>query len=110
MVDLPAGRQGATTNAMDVFFVYILKSRKDGKYYTGMTRNLRRRVKEHNLKKSNTVSTKNRSNFKLIYYEIHKSRDEARKREVFWKSGYGREIRNSLYGGRSSMVERLPVE
>ncbi len=30
-----------------MFYVYILRSLKDGKLYTGFTSDLRRRVKEH---------------------------------------------------------------
>ncbi|MFW6143608.1 MAG: GIY-YIG nuclease family protein [Patescibacteria group bacterium] len=82
---------------MKIFFVYILRSEKDGNYYTGLTTNLDRRIKEHNKQKSSTISTKARNNFKLVYYEIHKNRNEARKRELFWKSGYGREIRDQVF-------------
>ena len=82
---------------MKIFFTYIIKSERDGKFYTGITTNLERRLQEHNSNESNTPSTKPRSEFKLIYYEAHKSRVEAREREKFWKSGYGREIRDTLF-------------
>lgn len=64
VVDLPAGRQG---NSM--YYVYALKSLKDQKYYTGMTDNLERRLKEHNRGAAATPSTVFRGPFKLVYYE-----------------------------------------
>lgn len=35
-----------------MFYVYILKSKKVNKYYTGVTNNLKRRILEHNNKNS----------------------------------------------------------
>ena len=62
-----------------MFYVYVLKSKKDGKFYTGSTNNLRKRFEEHNNGK--VFSTKNRRPFELIYYEAYKSEKDARKRE-----------------------------
>ncbi|MEK7558439.1 MAG: GIY-YIG nuclease family protein [Patescibacteria group bacterium] len=62
-----------------MFYVYILKSKKDGNLYTGSTNNLRKRLEEHNSKK--VFSTKIRVSFELIYYEAYKSELDARKRE-----------------------------
>ena len=66
-----------------MFYVYVLKSIKDGKCYTGSTNNLRRRLKEHNDGK--VFSTKIRVPFELIYYESYKSDRDARKREMSLK-------------------------
>lgn len=77
-------------------YVYILKSIKDNKYYTGITNNIERRIKEHNRGKHNTQSTLNRGPFVLIYKEQCASRQLARNREKFWKSGSGRELRNKI--------------
>jgi putative endonuclease len=83
---------------LPAFFVYILKSSSDNRYYTGLTsRSIEERVSEHNADKSSTASTKSRGDFKLTSYEVHKSLEEAREREKFWKSGYGREIRDHLF-------------
>lgn len=62
-----------------MFYVYILKSKKDNNLYTGSTNNLKHRFKEHNLGK--VTSTKHRTPFELIYYEAYKSERGARKRE-----------------------------
>jgi len=79
-----------------MYYVYIIKSRKDKKFYTGITNNLERRLKEHNQGKKSTRSTKNRGPFDLVYFEEVDNRLLARKREKYLKSGIGREFRNKL--------------
>lgn len=63
----------------DMYYVYVLKSKKDGKCYIGSTNDLKRRFKEHN--NGIVPSTKPRRPFKLIYYEAYLSESDARKRE-----------------------------
>jgi len=60
-------------------WVYILKSKKDGHLYVGSTKNLRKRLQEHNL--GLIRSTKSRRPFELVYYEAYKSEKDARLRE-----------------------------
>lgn len=62
-----------------MFYVYILKSKKDEKLYVGSTNDLRRRLSEHNAKL--VISTKGRAPFELRYYESFFSDEDARKRE-----------------------------
>ena len=76
------------------FFVYVLKSRKDKGLYIGMTSDVEKRVKRHNAGWERT--TRSRIPFDLIYSEIFDSRIEARNREKYLKSGFGREIIKSL--------------
>jgi len=77
-----------------MYFLYILKSLKDNKYYTGLTSNLKRRINEHNSRQ--VKSTKNRAPFELIYTEEYNTLCEVRKREKWFKSGEGREIRRAI--------------
>jgi len=49
-----------------MFYTYVIRSKKDGKWYTGFTNDLRKRFKEHNSNK--VISTKNRGPFELIYW------------------------------------------
>ena len=49
------------------YYVYILRSLKDGKNYTGYTKNLKLRLEQHN--KEQVPSTKNRTPLVLIYFE-----------------------------------------
>ena len=62
-----------------MFFVYVLKSKKDKNLYIGYTNDLKRRFEEHNQGKSK--STKSRVPFVLLYYEAYSSERDAKKRE-----------------------------
>ena len=76
-------------------YVYVLLSGKDGKFYTGSTKDLKRRINEHN--SGRVDSTKERLPIKLIYYEACIDEIDARARETYLKSGMGkRYIRNRL--------------
>ena len=78
-----------------MFYVYLLQSKKDNKWYTGFTCDLRKRVNEHNDKKNR--STKGRVPFELIYYEACFNESDARSREKYLKSGMGkRYLKNRL--------------
>ena len=70
------------------FYVYILKSLSDNRFYTGSTEDVAGRLKKHNQGK--VRSTKSRRPFELIYQEVYETRTEARKRENYLKSGAGR--------------------
>lgn len=76
------------------YYVYVIKSRSTGKFYTGMTNDLQRRISEHNRSKSNTIVTKYLTDFELVYSEEVDSREIARKREKYLKSGCGRKFRD----------------
>jgi putative endonuclease len=71
-----------------MIFVYVLQSELDSGLYIGMTRNLRRRLEEH--QRGESLSTKGRRPWKLIYYEAYLNDSDAEGREVFLKSGGGR--------------------
>jgi putative endonuclease len=72
-----------------MFFVYILKSENNWRFYVGMTSNLEKRIEEHN--KGYTKSTKGYRPWKLFFFETFQSRAEARSREKYYKSGIGKE-------------------
>jgi putative endonuclease len=77
-----------------MFTVYSLKSEKDGRIYVGFTQNIARRLKEHN--SGNTRSTKGWLPWNVIYTEEVDSREKARAREIYLKSGVGKEFLKSL--------------
>ena len=64
--------------------MYILKSKKDQKYYIGQTNNVESRLKRHN--GGEVKATRNRRPFELIYTEEYKSREQVMKREKYIKS------------------------
>lgn len=76
-------------------FVYVLESAKDGKWYTGFTRDLRKRFKQHCDGK--VTSTKGRGPLSLIYFEASKDEHDAFARELYLKTGMGkRYLKNRL--------------
>ncbi len=75
-------------------FVYIIKSLRDGKFYTGLTTNVTKRLAEHNRGKDSTPSTKSRGPFTLVHVKELSNLQAARVREKYLKSGAGREWRN----------------
>jgi putative endonuclease len=78
-----------------MFYTYVLKSEKDGKWYTGSTNDLRKRFNEHNA--GRVFSARNRAPFKIICYEACLSEDDARVREQYLKLGMGkRYLKNRL--------------
>ena len=78
-----------------MFYVYVLYSEEFNRYYTGFTKNIKRRLGEHNTGK--TKSTKPYRSWKLIFFEECKTQIEARNREKYYKSGIGREKIKDLH-------------
>jgi len=68
-----------------MFYVYVLKSQKDGKHYIGFSTDLRNRFKEHC--EGKVRATFYRRPLEIIYYEAYKNRDIAQKRERQLKGG-----------------------
>ena len=83
-----------------MWYVYILRSEKNGRIYTGYTEDLKRRVQEHSIGK--VLSTKGLRPLKLVYYEAFLSKEDASVEERFLKTGIGREvIRKKIQGSLS---------
>lgn len=77
---------------MNVMFhyLYVLYSERDGKFYTGITHDLRRRLREHNVGKN--ISTSYRMPLKLVYYEAYLLRKDAEARERYLKTSMGKRV------------------
>jgi len=71
-----------------MYYVYILKSSKNDNLYIGYTANLRKRLLDHN--KGLNKSTRPFVPYKLIYYESFLNKKDAKEREVYLKSGWGK--------------------
>ena len=77
------------------YYVYVLKSKKDGNNYVGYTADLKKRLDLH--EKGQVHSTKNRLPIRLIYFEGCLNQQDATKREKYLKSSWGkRYIKNRL--------------
>ena len=62
-----------------MYYLYVLKSKKDGNCYVGSTNDLKKRFALHN--EGRVLSTKSRRPFDLIYCEAYKNETDARRRE-----------------------------
>ena len=62
-----------------MYYVYLLKSLKNGDLYVGFCHDLKERLKQHNGKK--VISTKGYAPWILAYYEAYKDKFDATKRE-----------------------------
>lgn len=77
------------------YYVYVLLSEKDNKFYTGYTSNINERKRLHDV--GRVESTKNRRPLKLIYWEGCLNQQDATRREKYLKSGNGKiYLRNRL--------------
>jgi putative endonuclease len=80
---------------MKYYYTYVLLSERDGNFYTGYTKDLIKRLKEHD--EGQVVSTKTRRPLKLIYWEGCLNQQDATRREKYLKSGNGKiYLRNRL--------------
>ncbi len=82
-----------------MFYVYVLKSKLNGRLYTGWSSDLRRRLKEHLSGK--VWTTKRMLPIELIFYEAYCSESDSKRRERYFKTSKGRKslrqiIRDSL--------------
>ncbi|MEO8637296.1 MAG: GIY-YIG nuclease family protein [Candidatus Taylorbacteria bacterium] len=78
-----------------MFTVYVLKD-KDGKFYKGYTGNLQRRLNEH--RSGHTISTRKMKELSVVYKEEYATFEEARAREVYFKSAAGRRLLKKKLG------------
>jgi len=78
-----------------MYYVYVLRSKKDKKNYTGYTSNLKKRMEEH--QNGKVESTKYRRPFDLVYFEGCLDSRDARRREIYLKTAYGKRfIKNRI--------------
>ncbi len=78
----------------EMFYVYVLKSERDGRLYTGMTRNLSRRLAEH--RQGKVKSTVRRRPLTLVYSEEFPDKTSAASRERYFKTPEGGALKQRL--------------
>ena len=79
-------------------FVYIVKC-EDNSYYTGITWNIEKRLKEHNSKIKSCLQ-KSKLPVNLVYWEEFYTKEEAAKREKEikgWRKEKKEKLINSLH-------------
>ena len=75
---------------VEMWYVYILKSRGHDWYYVGSTGDLKKRFREHNLEENQ--STKSYAPFELDAYIAVKTEKKARELESYFKTGSGKAV------------------
>jgi len=73
---------------MHFFYVYVLFSEKDHKLYIGFSSDVFKRLQQHN--EGMNTSTACRRPLRLIYYEAHLHKEDALRRESYFKSTSGK--------------------
>lgn len=68
--------------------VCVLLSEKDGNFYIGYTSNLKQRLTDHF--RGHSLATAPRRPFELIYCEYHRSKQDALRREGYFKTSAGK--------------------
>jgi putative endonuclease len=67
--------------SVEKWVVYMIQS-ESGKLYTGITKDLKRRLEEHKKKQKSARFFHFSPASKVVFQEIHKNRSEATKREI----------------------------
>lgn len=73
---------------MKFYIVYVLYSLKDKKLYIGYSSDVFGRLKQHN--EGENTSTKFRRPLKLIFYEGYLYKEDAIRREQYFKTSKGK--------------------
>lgn len=70
------------------YYVYILRSTRDGRWYVGSTEDLKHRLALHN--RGAVPSTRPRRPLELIFYEAYCNEFDAKRRESYFKTSKGK--------------------
>ena len=86
-----------------MFWVYLLRSLRNGKLYIGHTNNLSRRVLDHN-EGHGSQFTRQNGPWELVHKEEHPDRLSAARRERYLKSVAGSREKRRLAGTGSDEI------
>ena len=81
-----------------MYFIYLLRC-TDNSLYCGQTKDLQRRVEEHNSINSKSKYTRTRRPIRLVYFEKYKTVNEALKREF--------EIKKMTKAKKEMLIKKL---
>jgi putative endonuclease len=90
-----------------MFFVYILESEKNGRFYVGYSEDPQRRLADHNVGK--VISTRNHRPWIKVFEETFNTETEAIRREREIKSKKSRTFLLKLIGRHRSKIGPLKV-
>ncbi|NQT50396.1 GIY-YIG nuclease family protein [Candidatus Kuenenbacteria bacterium] len=84
------------------YFIYFIRSLRNNKIYVGSTGQLVvKRLEQHNIGLNKW--TKENGPFELLYYERYYCKKDVLQREIFYKSGFGRRIRDCIISSVSAI-------
>ena len=69
---------------MEFWYVYVLRSAKDKQFYIGSTNDVERRLQQN--QRGENLSTAKRLPVELLYFEGHRSKEDAVRREKYFKT------------------------
>lgn len=70
------------------YYTYVLQSEENGKFFTGYTKNIRLRFKQH--QQGLIELTKDQKPLRLLYYEACLDQNDATKREKYFNTYHGK--------------------
>ncbi len=91
-----------------MFWVYVLRSRTSGDFYTGSTSDLTRRLSEH--KEGISFYTGSGGPWEPVHDEEFATRADAMRREKYLKTGKGREELQRLLAGAGQKTQPARVD
>ncbi len=80
-----------------MYYTYVLVSLKDHLLYIGFSEDVKKRLAAHNA--GLNMSTKPRRPFELIYYEAHFNKEDALRREAYFKTAKGKSTLKQMLRG-----------
>jgi len=86
-----------------MYFVYILRSKRDNHKYIGVTKNLENRLLQHN--SSQVESTKHRRPLEVVGYRVFDTIYEALIHERKYKNSHG-QLERDIKNGKITLTEK----
>jgi len=88
-----------------MFFTYIIKNKKSGKYYIGQTKNLDERLERHNQGRSRFTKRKSKGEWEIAYKKDFKTKKQAIIFESYIKKQKSKIFIKKLINNHSGMEE-----
>ena len=95
-------RQPLSNGSHQTYHVYVLRSDRDQRLYTGVTADIKWRLREHNGGK--VRSTSSRRPLSLVYFETFETKAEALARETYFKTPDGGLTKQRLVADKAGLV------
>jgi putative endonuclease len=90
------------------YCVYVLFCESDHQLYIGYTSNIEKRLEQHISGKNK--STKHRGPFRIIFLEYYLFKDDAMKRELYFKSTKGKRALKLMLGETLNKLKYKNIE